>query len=258
MLSCVHLFDSHAHLDDDQFNEDFEEVIEQITSSCVKFVVDVGASIESSEKAVKIAQKVPFVYAAVGLHPCDADQCTEEGMQKIRELAKYEKVVAIGESGLDYYWDDCPRNVQKMSFIKHIELANELDLPLIVHNRDAHGDTLSILKEHKPKNAIIHCFSGSAEMAEELCKMGYYISFSGSLTFKNAKNLPEALKKVPLDRLLVETDSPYLSPEPFRGKRNDPTRVEHTARKAAEILGISFEELCEKTFENTKRVYNLR
>ena len=139
MLSTINLFDSHAHLDDDKFNEDFEEVIEQITSSCIKYVVDVGASLESSAQAVEIAKKVPFVYAAVGLHPCDAEQCTEEGMQKIRELAKHEKVVAIGESGLDYYWDDCPRDVQKMSFIKHIELANELDLPLIVHNRDAHG-----------------------------------------------------------------------------------------------------------------------
>lgn len=255
-MEKIKLFDSHAHLDDDKFNNDFEEVIEKITSSCVEFVVDVGSNLENSKKAVKIAEKIPFCYAAVGVHPCDALE-TDSVIDEIYALAHHEKVVAIGESGLDYYWDDCPKDVQISSFIKHIELANEMDLPIIVHNRDAHGDTLKILKEHRPKNAIIHCFSGSAEVASELVKLGYYISFSGSLTFKNAKNLPEAARVVPLDKLLVETDSPYLSPEPFRGKRNDPVNVEFTARKLGEILGISYEEISKITYENAKRVYRL-
>ena len=250
------LFDSHAHLDDAKFDLDLEEVVEKITSSCVKYVVDVGSNLESSKKAVALAEKYPFLYAAVGVHPCDAEE-TESVISEIEALAKRSKVVAIGESGLDYYWDDCPREVQKASFIKHIELANKLDLPLIVHNRDAHGDTLSILKEHRPENAIIHCFSGSPEMAKELTKMGYYISFAGAVTFKNARSLPDAVKVVPIDRLLVETDSPYLTPEPFRGKRNDPTLVSYTARKIADILEISYEELAKITYENAKRVYKL-
>lgn len=250
------LFDSHAHLDDAKFNEDFEEVIEKITSSAIKAVVDVGADLESSKKAVEIAEKYPFIYATVGIHPCDADT-TDSVFDEIKALATHKKVVAIGESGLDYYWDSVPRDVQKKSFIKHIELANELNLPLIVHNRDAHQDTFDILKEFRPQNAIIHCFSASAEMAKEFVKLGYYISFSGSVTFKNAKNLVEAVKVVPLDKLLIETDSPYLSPEPFRGKRNDPTKVEFTALKIAEILGLSYEKVCEITYENAKSIYNL-
>ena len=248
------LFDSHAHLDDAKFDLDLEEVVEKITSSCVKYVVDVGSNLESSKKAVALAEKYPFLYAAVGVHPCDAEE-TESVISEIEALAKRSKVVAIGESGLDYYWDDCPREVQKASFIKHIELANKLDLPLIVHNRDAHGDTLSILKEHRPENAIIHCFSGSPEMAKELTKMGYYISFAGAVTFKNARSLPDAVKVVPIDRLLVETDSPYLTPEPFRGKRNDPTLVSYTARKIADILEISYEELAKITYENANRIF---
>lgn len=250
------LFDSHAHLDDAKFNEDFEEVIEKITSSAIKAVVDVGADLESSKKAVELSEKYPFIYAAVGIHPCDADT-TDIVFDEIKALATHKKVVAIGESGLDYYWDSVPRDVQKKSFIRHIELSNELNLPLIVHNRDAHQDTFDILKEYKPKNAIIHCFSASAEMAKEFVKLGYYISFSGSVTFKNAKNLVEAVKVVPLDKLLIETDSPYLCPEPMRGKRNDPTKVEFTARKIAEILDLSYEEVCEITSKNAKTIYNL-
>ena len=250
------LFDTHAHLDDDKFNDDFDEVIEKITSSEVKYIVDIGADLESSKKAVDIASKYPFIYAAVGVHPCSADT-TDSCIDELFALAKNEKVVAIGESGLDYYWDDVERDVQKASFIRHIELANKLDLPLIVHNRDAHQDTLEILKTHPLKSGIVHCFSGSADVAKEVIKLGLYISFSGSLTFKNAKNLPEALKVVPLDRLLVETDSPYLSPEPFRGKRNDPTNVYYTAQKMAEILDMPVEEISRITFENAKRIYKL-
>lgn len=250
------LFDSHAHLDDAKFDLDLEEVVEKITSSCVKYVVDVGSNLESSKKAVELSEKYPFLYAAVGVHPCDAEE-TDLVFPEIEKLAKHKKVVAIGESGLDYYWDDCPKDIQKASFIKHIELASKLNLPLIVHNRDAHGDTLQILKEHRPEKAIIHCFSGSPEMAKELCKMGYYISFAGAVTFKNARSLPDAVKVVPRDKLLVETDSPYLTPEPFRGKRNDPSFVSYTAQKIAEILDVSYEEIAKITCENARRIYGL-
>ena len=255
----MQLFDSHAHLDDDKFNADLKETAEKIAASDVSLLVDVGSNIKTSEKAIKIAEQYPFVYAAVGIHPCDAFETDEEqNMQHLRELAAHEKVVAIGETGLDYYWDDVDRETQKRGFIRQIALANELKLPLIVHNRDAHADTLSILKEYKPESAIIHCFSGSAEMAKELSKMGYYISFSGSVTFKNARQLPEAVKAVPLNRLLVETDSPYLAPEPKRGTRNDPTNVLYTAAKIADILNLPLEEAARITFENAKRVYKLK
>lgn len=255
----MQLFDSHAHLDDDKFNADLKETAEKIAASDVSLLVDVGSNIKTSEKAIKIAEQYPFVYAAVGIHPCDAFETDEEqNMQHLRELAVHEKVVAIGETGLDYYWDDVDRETQKRGFIRQIALANELKLPLIVHNRDAHADTLSILKEYKPESAIIHCFSGSAEMAKELSKMGYYISFSGSVTFKNARQLPEAVKAVPLNQLLVETDSPYLAPEPKRGTRNDPTNVLYTAAKIADILNLPLEEAARITFENAKRVYKLK
>lgn len=255
----MQLFDSHAHLDDDKFNADLKETAEKIAASDVSLLVDVGSNMKTSEKAVKIAESYPFVYAAVGVHPCDAFETDEEeNMQRLKALAAHEKVVAIGETGLDYYWDDVDRETQKRGFIRQIALANELKLPLIVHNRDAHADTLSILKEYKPESAIIHCFSGSAEMAKELSKMGYYISFSGSVTFKNARQLPEAVKAVPLNRLLVETDSPYLAPEPKRGTRNDPTNVLYTAAKIADILNLSLEEVARITFENAKQVYKLK
>ena len=255
----MQLFDSHAHLDDDKFNADLKETAEKIAASDVSLLVDVGSNIKTSEKAIKIAEQYPFVYAAVGIHPCDAFETDEEqNMQHLRELAVHEKVVAIGETGLDYYWDDVDRETQKRGFIRQIALANELKLPLIVHNRDAHADTFSILKEYKPESAIIHCFSGSAEMAKELSKMGYYISFSGSVTFKNARQLPEAVKAVPLNQLLVETDSPYLAPEPKRGTRNDPTNVLYTAAKIADILNLPLEEVARITFENAKRVYKLK
>mgnify|MGYP004546934405 FL=1 len=255
----MQLFDSHAHLDDDKFNADLKETAEKIAASDVSLLVDVGSNMITSEKAIKIAEQYPFVYAAVGIHPCDAFETGEEqNMQHLKAMAAHEKVVAIGETGLDYYWDDVDRETQKRGFIRQIALANELKLPLIVHNRDAHADTLSILKEYKPESAIIHCFSGSAEMAKELSKMGYYISFSGSVTFKNARQLPEAVKAVPLNRLLVETDSPYLAPEPKRGTRNDPTNVLYTAAKIADILNLPLEEVARITFENAKRVYKLK
>ena len=251
------LFDSHAHLDDDKFNLDRDEIIAALGKSGISYFVNIGAGLKSSESSVELANKYDFVYAAVGVHPYDAETVDDALIEKLKNMAENKKVVAIGESGLDYSYDEADKETQKQAFVRHIHLANELDLPIIVHNRDSHKDMMDILMEHKPKNAIIHCYSGSGEMAKQLVKMGYYISFSGTVTFKNAKNLQEAAKIVPLDRLLIETDSPYLSPEPERGTRNNPAKVRFTAQKLAELKGVTFEELARITTENAKRVYKI-
>ncbi len=251
------LFDSHAHLDDHKFDADRDEIIAALKKSGISYVVNIGADIESSENSVNLADKYDFVYAAVGVHPYDAEMADDALINKLKEMAKNKKVVAIGESGLDYHYEEADKEVQKNAFIKHIALANQLDLPVIVHNRDAHKDMMDILAEHKPKNAIIHCYSGSAEMAKELVKMGYYISFSGTVTFKNATKVQQAAEVVPLDRLLIETDCPYLCPEPERGRRNDPTKIRFTAEKLAEIKGVTFEEMAKITMENAKRIYKI-
>ena len=251
------LFDSHAHLDDRKYDLDRDETIAALQESGISYFVNIGADMESSENSVELAEKYDFIYAAVGVHPYDAETVDENLIEKLKGMAENKKVVAIGESGLDYHYEDVDFEVQKNAFIKHIKLANELDLPVIVHNRDSHQDMMDILKEHKPKNAILHCYSGSAEMAKELVKMGYYISFSGTITFKNAKKVQEAATVVPLDKLLVETDSPYLCPEPERGQRNDPSKVRYTVEKLAEIKGITYEEMAKITSDNAKRVYNI-
>lgn len=251
------LFDSHAHLDDHKFDADRDEIIAALKKSGISYVVNIGADLESSENSVNLADKYDFIYAAVGVHPYDAETVDDALTEKLKSMAENKKVVAIGESGLDYHYEDADKEIQKKAFIKHIKLANELDLPIIVHNRDAHKDMMDILAEHKPENAIIHCYSGSAEMAKELVKMGYYISFSGTVTFKNAKKVQQAAEVVPLDRLLIETDCPYLCPEPERGSRNDPSKIRFTAQKLAEIKGVTFEEIAKVTTENAKRVYKI-
>ena len=252
------LFDSHAHLDDDKFCDDREEIINGLKNSGVSYVVNVGADYETSLNSVNLSAKYDFIYASVGVHPYDAKTVTDDLMDKFRSMVKEnKKIVAIGESGLDYSYEETDKEAQKDAFIKHIKLADELGLPIIVHNRDSHKDMLDILMQHKPQKAIIHCYSGSLEMAKILVKMGYYISFSGTVTFKNAKNLKEAAKWVPLENLLIETDCPYLSPEPERGTRNNPTKVRYTAEVIAELKGVTFEEVAQKTLENAKRVYNI-
>lgn len=251
------LFDSHAHLDDRKYDLDRDETIAALFQSGVSYFVNIGADLESSESSVALSEKYDFVYAAVGVHPYDAETVDDQLVEKLRTMAKNKKVVAIGESGLDYHYEDVDKEVQKNAFIKHILLANELDMPIIVHNRDSHKDMMDILREYKPKNAIIHCYSGSAEMAKEIVKMGYYISFSGTVTFKNAKKVQEAVLEVPLDKLLVETDSPYLCPEPERGRRNDPSKIRYTVEKLAEIKGVTFEEMAKITTDNAKKVYNI-
>ena len=255
------LFDSHAHINDEQFDEDREELLKKVKESGVDLLVNPGADMPSSRTAVKLANEVDFVYAAVGVHPHDVEDMTEEDIEELRQMViNNDKVVAIGEIGLDYYYDNSPRDLQKKYFIRQIELANELGVPFIVHDRDAHGDCLEIIKKYKKAETgcVLHCYSGSLELAEEYIKMGCYISISGTVTFKNNKKTVEVAQNIPLDKMFIETDSPYLSPVPFRGKRNDPSKVEHVAAKIAQLRGISYEELCQATKENAKKFFKIK
>ena len=255
------LFDTHAHYDDAKFDEDRDEILQSLQASGVEYIVDVGCSFNTMEKASALSEKYDFVYASAGIHPndaADADARGEEALQIIRSYLSKPKTVAIGELGLDYYWDDCPRDVQKKWFELQLQLAEETGYPVIIHDRDAHGDTMEILRRHPKVKGILHSFSGSPEMADELIKMGWYISFSGVLTFKNAAKLPEVAKRAPLDRMLIETDAPYLAPHPHRGKSNDSELMKYTALKLAEIKGLTYAEVCAITMENAKRVYNIK
>ena len=253
------LFDTHAHLDDRQFDGDREAVIEKIKNNGVAHGIEVGSDVKSSETAVRIANGHDFIYCAAGIHPEAADDVSDADFEKIKELAlENPKVKAIGEIGIDYHYDDCaPREKQTACFERQLDLAAELGLPAIIHDRESKGDVLKILKEKKVSNAVMHCFSGSAETAKVLVKMGLMISFTGVITFKNARKAVEALKVIPFDRLMIETDSPYMAPEPHRGKRNDSSYVRHIAEKMAEIKGVSFEKLCEITYENAMRFFNI-
>jgi TatD DNase family protein len=253
------LIDSHAHIDMSEFNNDLDEVIKRADEQGVKAIIDVGIDEASSKAAVALAEKYEQVYAAVGIHPHDAESATETTFKVLESLAYHPKVVAIGEMGLDYYRNLSPRLVQQKVFRQQIELAKKFRKPIIVHDRDAHADTMKILKEQRAVEVggVLHCFSGSWEMAKECLKMGFYISFAGPVTFSNARKLHEVAKKVPLDRILVETDCPFLTPVPFRGKRNEPSYVVKTAEKIAQLKGISFEELAKHTTENAMRLFNL-
>ena len=252
------LFDSHAHIDDERFNEDREAVIERAFEGGLDGILNVGACMASSARAVELAEKHPRVYAAVGIHPHDAKGAKEEDYRQLADWSSLDKVVAIGEIGLDYYYDFSDRPTQKKVFIRQLELAREVDLPIIIHDRDAHGDTMAILKkEGKGLTGSIHCFSGSYEMAKELLKMGWFLGVDGPLTFKNSAKLPEIVAKIPLERLLLETDCPYLAPVPKRGRRNEPAYVKYIAEKVAEIRNISLEEVANQTTKNAIEVFNL-
>ena len=253
------LFDTHAHITDEKFDSDRQEILKAIEESQVEYVVNPAVDIPSSVQAIKLAKENDFVYAAVGVHPHEAKDFDEDSIDVLRELAKSQKVVAIGEIGLDYYYDFSPRDIQKKFFRMQIELANELNLPIIVHDRDAHADTMDIIRKFKKAETgcVLHCYSGSAEMAGEYVKMGCYISIAGPVTFKNNKKGEAVVKEVPIERLLIETDSPYLTPHPYRGKRNDPTKVEYVADKIAQIKGISYEKACDITTENAKRFFGI-
>ena len=253
----MEIVDTHAHLMDEMYDDDLNDVIKRCVDGNLKYVVNIGYSEATSRKAVEMANRYEWMYAVVGMHP---DECNgdEPGMEFIKELANDKKVVAIGEIGLDYHYDSTNKENQKKAFIKQLQLANELRLPVVIHSRDADMDMLEILRAHKIENGfVMHCFSSSVEVAKEVLKLGAYISLAGTVTFKNARNLLEVAKMVPEDRLLVETDCPYLTPEPNRGKRNEPVNVWDTAKKVAELREISLEELCEKTNKNAEIFYRI-
>ncbi len=255
-MSRTGLWDSHAHLDDEAFDSDRAEIIEQLAQD-IDGIVNPGCDGPSSAKAVALAESYDFIYAAVGYHPENLKGIPGNYLEQLAEWAQHPKVVAIGEIGLDYYWkENEPKDVQKRILLEQIDLAKQFDLPVIIHDRDAHGDMLDIFqKEVSGVQAVFHCFSGSLEMAKELAKRGYYFGFGGTSTYKNAQKVREVLQYVPRELILMETDSPYLSPVPMRGKRNNPGYTEYTARNAAEVLGISFEELVALTSANTKRLF---
>ena len=251
------IFDSHAHYTDKAFNDDRENMLGSLRESGICGVINCGADIESSVFSVELANKYDYIYAACGIHPEEADKIPENYIEIIRNLATNEKCVAIGEIGLDYYWRQDNKEKQKELFEKQILLSKELDLPIIVHDREAHGDTLEILKKHKSKG-VLHCFSGSPETAEEILKLGMYIGLGGALTFKNARKAVEVAQMLPLDRLLLETDCPYMAPVPFRGKRNYSGYIPYIAEKIAEIKGIDTQTVLDITSENAKKLFDLK
>jgi TatD DNase family protein len=250
------LIDSHAHLDSHKFDDDREAVIERAKAAGVERIVNIGFNRETIPSTMALAEKYDMIYAAVGWHPQDAIDMKPDDLDWIEELCRHPKVRAIGEIGLDYYWDTSPRDVQERVFREQIRLARKLGKPIIIHNRDATGDVVRILREEKAADVggIMHSFSASPEIARECVKMNFYISFGGPVTFKNAVQPKEALAAVPLDRLLIETDCPYLTPHPFRGKRNEPAHVRLVAEAAAEIKGLTLEEISQITAENTRKI----
>jgi len=252
------LFDTHAHLNDPAFDPDREVLMESFHDAGVGLVMNAGCSLESSRDIVAMAEKYPWLYASVGSHPDSAAEVNEEVLEEYRKLCKLSpKVKAIGEIGLDYYYEDIPRDIQQKAFRMQMELAKELDLPVIVHERDAHNDGMLIVKEFPTVKGVFHCYSGSAEMARQLVNLGWYIGFTGVLTFKNARKAVETAASIPLDRIVLETDCPFMTPEPFRGKRNHPGYLYRMAEKLAEIRGISVEAVHAATYENGKRLYRI-
>ena len=252
------LFDTHAHMDDRAFDADRAQLLEDLPNQQIALLMNPGCSLESSRNAVKLANTHDYIYAAVGSHPDVADEVNEEVLEEYRMLCKLTaKVKAIGEIGLDYHYEDIPRDLQKQAFRAQMALAAELDLPVIVHERDAHEDGMAIVKEFPTVTGVFHCYSGSAEMARQLVDLGWYIGFTGVLTFKNARKAVEVAASIPLERIVLETDCPYMAPEPFRGKRNDPGKLYRMAEKLAEIRGLSVEEIHRITTENGKRLYRI-
>ncbi len=252
------IIDTHAHYDDKQFDIDRDEILKSLEAEDVGIVVNASASYRSCERVVKMAQEYPFMYAMVGVHPDHAGELTEETFAEMKKLFNEPKVVAVGEIGLDYYWDNEPRELQKEWFIRQLELAKELNLPVNIHSRDAAEDTFNIMKEHaKGLKGIIHCFSGSKEMAVEYVKLGFAIGVGGVVTFKNGKKLKEVVEAIPLTSLVMETDCPYLAPVPFRGKRNNSTYLKYVAEEIAQLKGVTYEEVLVQTEKNAREIYGL-
>lgn len=252
------IWDTHAHLDDKQFKTDRDIVFQRARDAGVSTIVNIGHTEATSRESVELATKYPSLYATVGIHPHDAKECNERTWTLLERLAQNPKVVAWGEIGLDYYRDLSPRDVQRKVLIQQLKLAKEAGLPVVIHNRDAHEDILKIIKENPTgTGGVFHSYSGSWEMAKELLKMGYYLSFSGPLTYKNARHTVEVATKMPEDRFVVETDCPYLTPEPYRGKRNEPAYVREVVSKIAEIRGITFEKVAHLSTENAQKLFRI-
>ena len=254
------IFETHAHYDDDRFNEDRDELLKRLPEEGVGVVINSGASVESTRDTIRLAKEYPHVYAAVGVHPSEIEELDEDFFAWMKEQTEWEKTVAIGEIGLDYYWDKEPevQERQRYWFGRQIELAKETHLPIIVHSRDAAADTMQVMKEHHAEEipGVIHCYSYSKEMALEFIKMGYYIGVGGVVTFKNAKKLKETVEAIPLEKILLETDCPYMAPEPYRGKRNSSLYLPYVIEEIARIKGISKEEVERVTEENARKLFS--
>ena len=260
----MEFFNSHSHYNDEKFNEDREKIIKDTFESGITKFVCAGYNIPSSLFSLELSKKYEYIYSICGISPNDIPQSEQELWKSIDEITQIvkeknsKKLVAIGEIGLDYYWNKENSDLQKQAFIKQIELANEMKLPIVIHSRDASVDTIDIIRNHRVKKAgIFHCCQLNQELVRQALELGYYISFAGPITFKNSKNAPDVVKMVPLDRILIETDSPYLSPEPNRGKRNDCRNVKYVAQKIADIKEISLEEVAKKTYENAMRIFEI-
>lgn len=253
----IFAYDTHAHLDDEAFSGERDKVIEKIRKSGVGLVNNIGSDIESSKTSVYLAEKYDFIYAAVGVHPSETTDMTEEDILTLKALAANKKTVAIGEIGLDYHYEDTNRELQKKWFERQLDLAADLNMPVIIHDRDSKGECIEILRRKGVRRGVIHCFSGSRETALEILKMGLHISFTGVITFKNARRAREALEVIPMDRLFIETDCPYMAPEPHRGERNDSSLVIYVAQRIAELKGITTDEVIKATTENAVKFFGI-
>ena len=251
------LFDTHAHYYASAFDQDRDQVLASLPGEGVGLVLCPGNDLDTSRESIRLAEKYPYVYAAAGVHPEDALGLPDDWLDQVEAIAAHPKVKAIGEIGLDYYWKEVPHDLQKEVFRAQLALAEKLNLPVIVHDREAHGDSLAIVKEFPNVRGVFHCYSGSAEDAKTLIKLGWYLSFTGTITFKNARKAPEVIAAVPMDRIMVETDSPYMAPTPFRGKRCDSRYVYRMAETIGEIKGLSREKVEQITTENGKRLFGI-
>ena len=251
------LFDTHAHLNDPAFDADREEILKNLPGEGIGYVMNAGCSLASSRDIIAMAERYPYLYASVGSHPDSCDEVNEEVLEQFRQLCRHEKVKAIGEIGLDYHYEDIPREIQKKAFRMQMELAKEVDLPVIVHERDAHEDGMKIVKEFPQVKGVFHCFSGAKEMAQWLVKRDWMVGFTGVLTFKNARKAIEAAQAIPIENIVIETDCPFMAPEPYRGKRNYPGYLGRMADKLAEIKGLTREEVEHITTQNAKRLYRI-
>lgn len=254
-MTLHNIFDAHAHYDDSRFDEDRDEILSSMPQNGVSYIVNASVDIATAETAIGYAEKYPFMYACAGIHPENLDGLPENYLELLTELLSRPRVVALGEIGLDYYWD-IPKARQNRVFEEQLRLARELDVPVVIHDREAHGDVMELVRKYRPRG-LMHCYSGSVEMLKEVIKLGLSISLGGTVTFKNARVPVEVAAAVPLDRLLLETDAPYLSPVPYRGKRNDSSKIAYTAERIAEIRGMDAQELIDMTTENAKKLFGI-